>query len=185
MPQSQPCRIRKNGHLSPLQKATLSLWQQIASSYQHSGPWIPTSGLLKYEAQFATCKITAQQTMYKYVIASLTPEFATLTSGTSSSTIPEDHPYDHLKASLIRRLQPPNRDTCSSSSTLNSRKTGSSPSHSATFTNSSGTPRPICHHLFSKNCSPMTSRQCLHCPDLQFRPYAHQGTRPTQWPQSP
>ena len=102
MLQSQPCRSRKKTHLSPLQKATLSPLQQLASNYHPSGLQTPHIWFAQVEAQFATHKISVQKTMYEYVVASLTPEFATEVRDLIL-TIPEDHPYDQLKASLIKR----------------------------------------------------------------------------------
>ena len=65
-------------------------------------PADPHNWLVKIEAHFATRKISVQNTMYEYVVASLTPEFATKVRDLIL-IIPEDHPYDQLKASLIQR----------------------------------------------------------------------------------
>ena len=65
-------------------------------------PADPHIWFVQVEAQFATRKISIQKTVYKYVVASLTPEFTTEVQDLIH-TIPEDHPYDQLKASLIKR----------------------------------------------------------------------------------
>ncbi len=94
--QSQTCRSRKNANLSPLQKATQSPLQQPF------WPADPHIWFAQVEAQFATRKISVQETMYGYVVASLMPEFATEVRDLILA-ITEDHPYDQLKGSFIRR----------------------------------------------------------------------------------
>ena len=54
------------------------------------------------EAQFATCKISVQKTMYKYVVNSLTPEFACYSS--ASSAPPPAAGFHHFTWSPKRLL---------------------------------------------------------------------------------
>jgi hypothetical protein len=54
------------------------------------------------EAQFSTCGITAQKTKFDYIIASLTPEYATEVRDIILHP-PETRPYDSLREQLIKR----------------------------------------------------------------------------------
>lgn len=54
------------------------------------------------EAQFTTRRITSQKTQFDYVVASLSPEFATEVRDLILKP-PTDHPYDTLKEQLIKR----------------------------------------------------------------------------------
>ena len=54
------------------------------------------------EAQFATRGITAQKTMFDYIIASLSPEVATEVRDLILQPPPEE-PYNRLKEQLIKR----------------------------------------------------------------------------------
>ena len=65
-------------------------------------PTDPTVWFLQIEAQFNTRGITSQQTRFDYVIASLSPEIACEVRDLLIRP-PEDHPYDTLKAELIKR----------------------------------------------------------------------------------
>ena len=54
------------------------------------------------EAQFSTRGITAQQTMFDYVVASLSPEFATEIRDLILRP-PAENPYDTVKVQLTKR----------------------------------------------------------------------------------
>ena len=65
-------------------------------------PSDPQVWFIQVEAQFAARGITAQQTKYHHIVASLSPEIAMEIRDLLLHT-PEDHPYDVLKAKLIER----------------------------------------------------------------------------------
>ncbi len=68
-------------------------------------PFWPADPLLWFaqmEAQFATRTITAQKTKFDYIIASLTPEFATEVRDLILSP-PDENPFDVLKEQLVKR----------------------------------------------------------------------------------
>ena len=66
-----------------------------------SGRLIHSYGLHKCRYNFPLCGITSQQTMFDYVIASLSPEFAAEIHDLIL-TPPAETPYDILKNSLSR-----------------------------------------------------------------------------------
>ena len=65
-------------------------------------PADPLVWFAQVEAQFATRNITAQKTKFDYIIASLTPEFATEVRDLILSP-PADTPFDILKDQLVKR----------------------------------------------------------------------------------
>ena len=65
-------------------------------------PADPEVWFSQVEAKFTTKGITAQKTRFDYIIASLSPEFATEVRDVILKP-PTDHAYDTLKAQLIKR----------------------------------------------------------------------------------
>ena len=65
-------------------------------------PSDPQIWFAQVEAQFATRGITAQRTMFDYIIANLSPEYATEIRGLILRP-PGENPYDKVKEQLIKR----------------------------------------------------------------------------------
>ena len=65
-------------------------------------PSDPEVWFAQIEAQFSTRGITAQKTKFHYIVASLTPEYATEVRDIILRP-PETRPYDRLREELIKR----------------------------------------------------------------------------------
>ena len=65
-------------------------------------PTDPEVWFAQVQAQFTTRGISAQKTMFDYVVSSLSPEFA-MEVRDLLLTPPTDHPYDTLRTQLIKR----------------------------------------------------------------------------------
>ena len=66
-------------------------------------PSDPQIWVAQVEAQFATRGITAQRTMFDYIIANLSPEYATEIRDLIRLRPPGENPYDKVKEQLIKR----------------------------------------------------------------------------------
>ena len=65
-------------------------------------PANPQIWFAQVEAQFATCQITQQRTMFDYVVSNLSPEYATEIRDLILKP-PVENPYDKVKEQLIKR----------------------------------------------------------------------------------
>ena len=93
-PEQQPEQPRPKPPPAHVQAVSLKL-----PPYWSNDPQI---WFAQVEAQFSTCGINAQRTMFDYVVANLTPDIA-IEIRDLILRPPEENPYNVLKAQLIKR----------------------------------------------------------------------------------
>ncbi len=103
-------------------------------------PADPEVWFAQVEAQFSTQNITNKRTHFDHVIAALAPEITTEVRDLLLSPL-ADHPYDVLRAELIKKQQLWNNAACNSYSPQRKAVTSNLLSFSAECSNSAG-PNP-------------------------------------------